>query len=184
MVSPTLRLSERREASLSAESDVRGGERERERRRVDDASPALQKVAATATKPGPLSVPLRQSRSPSPGPRPVPHRSSCPSCSPCGRPHGPPPLVGANLGLLLVILPQQRRAKAGGPGAPCGALCASPHTLPAHCPLRLATVCLPRSCACPKGRRTAAAPVRACAVKLRALLLLRLLLPPPGGRVG
>ena len=73
-----------------AQSDVRGGERERERRRVDDASPALQKVVATAAKPGPL-VPLRQSRSPSPGPRPVPHRSSCPSCSPCGRPHGPPP---------------------------------------------------------------------------------------------
>ena len=90
-VSPTLRLSERREASLNAQSDVRGGERERERRRVDDASPALQKVVATAAKPGPLPVPLGQSRSPSPGPRPVPHRSSCPSCSPCGRPHGPPP---------------------------------------------------------------------------------------------
>ena len=103
---------------------------------------------------------------------------------PAGGRTGRPLLVGANLGLLLVVLPQQRRAKAGGPGALCGALCASPHTLPAHCPLRLATACLPRSCACPKGRRAAAAPVRACAVKLRALLLLRLLLPPPGGRVG
>ena len=90
-VSPTLRLSERREASLSAQSDVRVGERERERRRVDDASPAVQKVVATAAKPGPLLVPLRQSRSPSPGPRPALLRSSYPSCSPCGRPHGPPP---------------------------------------------------------------------------------------------
>ena len=158
VVSPTLRLSERREASLSAQSDVRGGERERERRRVVDASPpACKKWELLPPSRGPLSDPLWQCRSPSPGPRPAPHRSSCPSCSPCGRPHGPPPLVGANLGLLLVILPQQRGARAGGPGALCGALCASPHTLPAHCPLRLATVCLPRSCACPKGRRAAAA---------------------------
>ena len=76
---------------------------------------------------------------------------------PAGGRTGRPPLEGANLGLLLVILPQQRGARAGGPGALCGALCASPHTLPAHCPLRLATVCLPCPCACPKGRRAAAA---------------------------
>ena len=74
---------------------------------------------------------------------------------------GRPPLAGARLGLLLVNLLQQRRAKAGGHGALCGALCASPHTLPAHCPLRLATACLLCSCACPKGRRAAAAPARA-----------------------
>jgi len=91
-VSPTLRLSERREASLSAQSDVRGGERERELRRVVDAAlPACKKWELLPLSRRPLRDPLWQCRSPSPGPRPAPRRSSCPSCSPCGRPHGPPP---------------------------------------------------------------------------------------------